>query len=59
VQVEATCGAFTEVIDVTVSPAALPGTGTGGRSETTNWLVLAGALAALGLGALTLRARRS
>jgi hypothetical protein len=56
VQVEAECGAFTQVLDVVVSPA-LPSTGTGGPAgDMPYWPVaLAGGLALLGLGALRLR----
>jgi hypothetical protein len=61
IQVQATCGAFTEVLDVVVSPAALPDTGGAtGSSDTGTWLIaLAAGLAAFGLGALALRARRA
>ncbi|MEX1254631.1 MAG: Ig-like domain-containing protein [Dehalococcoidia bacterium] len=59
VQVEATCGAFTEVLDVVVSPAELPATGAAGEPDgTPAWAVaLAVGLAAIGLGALTMRRR--
>ncbi|MEX1254630.1 MAG: Ig-like domain-containing protein [Dehalococcoidia bacterium] len=58
VEVLATCGAFAEVLAVEVG-VALPPTGAGGgASDTTTWLVLSAGLAALGLGALSLRMRR-
>ncbi len=59
VQVQADCGAFTEILDVVVSPA-LPSTGAGDRSTGLPlWMwALAAGLAALGLGALRFRARR-
>jgi hypothetical protein len=59
VQVEATCGAFTEVLDVTVSPAALPGTGgqsNAGQSD--RLLAFAAGLALLGMGTVGLAIRK-
>lgn len=59
IQVEATCGSFTEVLDVVVSPAALPATGAGGEADgLPAWeIAFAAGLAVIGLGALTVRAR--
>ncbi|MEX1254632.1 MAG: Ig-like domain-containing protein [Dehalococcoidia bacterium] len=58
VEVLATCGAFAEVLAVDVG-VGLPSTGGGGASsDASNWLLLAAGLAALGLGALSLRMRR-
>jgi len=55
----ATCGAFAEVLAVDVG-VSLPSTGAGGASsDTSNWLLLAAGLAALGLGVLSLRMRRA
>ncbi len=62
VEVEATCGALSQVLEVTVTAIALPETGVAGPSGgiVSPWLALAlGALAGLGAaGALTLAARR-
>ena len=62
VEVEATCGALSQVLGVTVTAAALPQSGAGDSDGgiVSPWLILAlGALAGLGAaGALTLSARR-
>jgi hypothetical protein len=59
VEVLATCGPFTQVLAVEVG-VGLPTTGgAAGSSDSAPWLALAAGLAALGLGALALRMRRS
>ncbi|MEX1253935.1 MAG: hypothetical protein WEE64_06295 [Dehalococcoidia bacterium] len=52
VQVQADCGVFSAVLDVVVSPAALPATG-GGEPDSTSWAWLSALLVAAGAVALT------
>jgi hypothetical protein len=60
VQVQAECGAFTQVLDVVVAPESLPVTGGGTGSASQTWLValLAAAGAVALAGGLALRVRR-